>query len=186
MSEEIEIEAEEVDGDDGEAVVDVSRPVIRSVTQSIPVPSIPEDLQDLRHEIVCGKEVTDEDFLEMLDRYANDPKVNLFTIANVIGYHYSAVQKKVNSKRFKDYYTDCKRVRAEMLRQQGRNTLYDALDRIRNGDEEVTMQEVKLVSECARYDMAYATRIDPDTHVRNINGDVNTQINIVTGVETDR
>lgn len=189
MSEEYEVvDLEQEDYEDEEdSVVEVnetSKAVVRQAIRQAHA-TVPDDLLGESLSYVCGKEVTDEDFVGLLDRYAKDPDVTLYTLAVVLGYHYSAVIAKANSPRFKGIYTNCKRMRSEMLMQTGRSILHDTYDRVMSG-EKVTQAEVKIAAECAKYDMVYAQKIDPDSSKTSLQGDVNTQINIITGVENNR
>lgn len=132
------------------------------------------------------EKVNEEDMFRILDRYAKDKKLDLYTIAECFDISASALNTALKSDKYKDFYHNAKLKRGEKMVQEGLEVASTPFDKIQRG-EEVTMVEVaasKLKSNYMfEYGRALNSQFSPQKNGSGEGGGVNVVVN--TGIKLD-
>lgn len=155
------------------------------LSQDPQIYAIKERTKDLPVRAVDEK-VNEEDVIRILKRYAVDPKLDLYTIAEAFSVSESTLAKLLKTDKFKDLYHACKLRRGEMFVQKGYEVASTPFDKIQNG-EEVSMVEVASAKLKAHYALQYGqslnTQFNPQKDKASEGGGINVVVN--TGIKID-
>ena len=155
------------------------------LSQDPQIYAIKERTKDLPVRAVEEK-VNEEDVIRILKRYAIDPRLDLYTIAEAFSISESTLSKILKTEKFKDLYHACKLRRGEMFVQKGYEVASTPFDKIQNG-EEVSMVEVASAKLKAHYALQYGqslnTQFNPQKDKTAEGGGINVVVN--TGIKID-
>lgn len=136
----------------------------------------PEDLKVIEeiYGAVPTPEINHKDVECLIKRYALDPSVDLYTIADVLHLTYNQVKYLLKKEEFKEIYKEAKEARSQLLLTEGYNALRETYDKSKN--EEVTREQVNASKNFSNYCLAYSRELTPK-EVKT-DGAINVQINL--------
>lgn len=147
--------------------------------------AIKEKTKDLPVKAIDEK-VNEEDIKRILQRYATDERLDLYTIAEAFSVSESTLARILKSDKYKDLYHACKLKRGEHFVQLGFEVASTPFDKIQNG-EEVSMVEVASAKLKAHYALSYGqslnTQFNPQKDKTAEGGGINVVVN--TGIQID-
>ena len=131
-----------------------------------------------------ANKVAHEDMIRILDRYAKDPQMDLYTVADVFQVGHYSLNLMLKDKRYKELYQSAKKKRGEMLVMEGFKTACEPYQKIQDG-QKVSMVEVaaaKLESNyCLTVGQAMNPEYNPSAKSSGSGGSINLVVN--TGVK---
>lgn len=122
--------------------------------------------------------IDEVDFTKILERYANDPKMDLFTVAET--FHISARQLNtlLKNEKYHDLYQAYKKRKGALIMQEGYAAACRPLDNIDNGLD-VSLMELKACDLKSKYCLQFAQALDPDLKPSYEKGEGSGAINVV-------
>jgi len=128
--------------------------------------------------------VSDEDMTRILKRYASDPKMDLYTVAEVFDVSHASLDYMLKDKQWKEAYQLAKKVRGNLLIQEGYETASSPYNRVMSG-EEVSMVEVASAKLKSNYCMMMGQALNPEWNPKSSGEHEGGGINLVvnTGIK---
>ena len=103
----------------------------------------------------------DEAMTTLLNRYASDIRMDLYTIAEALHIDASSVYRLLRSQKYKELYDTCKAKRGQLIAREGFDAACKPYDMAIQG-EEIPMSLVAAAKLKANYAFMYAQTLDPD------------------------
>lgn len=103
----------------------------------------------------------DEDMHTLLQRYATDTRMDLYTLAEAMQIDDSSLYKLLHSEKYKDFYDACRAKRGQKIAREGYDAACKPYDMAIQG-EEIPMSLVAAAKLKSNYSFMYAQSLDPE------------------------
>lgn len=103
----------------------------------------------------------DEDMQLLLNRYATDTRMDLYTIAEAMQIDDSSLYRLLHSEKYKDVYDACRAKRGQKIAREGYEAACRPYDLAIQG-EEIPMSLVAAAKLKSNYSFMYAQSLDPE------------------------
>lgn len=128
--------------------------------------------------------INEDDVHTILNKYATDPTVDMYTVADTLHVGTTALSNLLKDKKFADEYQAAKKRRGNLLAQKGLEVAYTPYNKLMAG-EDIPHALVKAAALAANYSLNMAKALDPELNPQRDSGQGGNNIAVVVNTSVE-